>query len=129
MLRCSFELNGKPMSVTKMNARQFPAFSGLGAHANRRVFFCHAGVGPIPPTDYYILDRQSGGLLGPVRDIFSGRSDWFALYAADGEIENETFCKKVKRGSFWLHPKGSLGISGVASPSTAALISSFCAQA
>lgn len=111
MLRCSFELNGKPMSMVNVYARQFPAFSGLGAHANRREFACHAGVGPIPPGLYYIIDRQSGGMLGPLRDLFSNKSDWFALYAADGKIDDETLCNKVKRGSFRLHPKGSLGIS------------------
>jgi hypothetical protein len=108
MLRCSFELNGKPMSMVNVYATQFPAFSGLGAHANRREFACHAGVGPIPPGLYYIIDRQSGGMLGPLRDLFSNKSDWFALYAADGKIDDETFCNKVKRGSFRLHPKGSL---------------------
>lgn len=111
MLRCSFELNGKPMSMVKVYARQFPAFSGLGAHANRRELACHAGVGPIPPGLYYIIDRQSGGMLGSLRDLFSNKSNWFALYAADGKIDDETFCNKVKRGSFRLHPKGSLGIS------------------
>lgn len=45
MLRCSFELNGKPVSMVNVYARQFPAFSGLGAHANRREFACLAGVG------------------------------------------------------------------------------------
>lgn len=111
MLECSFELNGKPMSMVRMNTRQFPAFPGMGAHANRRACACHAGIGPIPAGVYYILGRQSGGLLGPLRDLFSNKGDWFALYAADGRIDDETFCNKVKRGSFRLHPKGSLGIS------------------
>jgi len=111
MLACTFELNGEPMSLFKTNNMQFAAFSGLGAHANRREFACHAGIGPIPPGVYYVLDRQSGGRLGLLRDLFSAKSDWFALYAADGKIDDETFCNKVKKGSFRLHPKGSLGIS------------------
>ena len=37
--------------------------------------------------------------------------DWFALYAADGKIDDETFCNQVKRGNFRLHPKGTAGIS------------------
>lgn len=111
MVECSFELNGKPMSLVKISRMQFPAFSGLGVHANRREFACHASAGPIPPGVYYILDRQSGGLLGPLRDVFSNKSDWFALYAVDQKIDDEIFCNKVKRGSFRLHPKGSLGIS------------------
>jgi hypothetical protein len=111
MLECSFELNGKPMSVLEVNNRRFAAFSGLGAHANRREYACHASVGPIPHGVYYVLDRQSGGLLGYMRDIFSDKSDWFALYAADGKIDDEIFCNKIRRGNFRLHPKGSLGIS------------------
>lgn len=65
MVECSFDLNGKPMSLFKMNNMQFQAFSGLS----------------------------------------------FALCAADGKIDDETFCNKVKRGSFRLHPTGNLGIS------------------
>jgi hypothetical protein len=99
------------MSTLKCGAASFPAFSGFGLHVNRRISACIAGVGPIPPGTYYIFDRQSGGLLGPLKDIFNDRSDWFALYAIDGKIDDETYCNKVKRGSFRLHPKGALGIS------------------
>lgn len=111
MISCTFELNSKPMSALVSGAMAFPAFAGLGAHANRREFACHVNVGPIPPGDYYIFDRQSGGLLGPLRDIFTGRGDWFALYADDGRIDDETLCNAIKRGSFRLHPKGGLGRS------------------
>jgi len=111
MLNCAFELNGKPMSSLHCGAVSFPAFSELGAHTNRREYACHANVGPIPPGTYYILDRQSGGLLGPLRDMFNDRRDWFALYAIDEKIDDITYCNKVKRGSFRLHPKGPLGIS------------------
>lgn len=111
MVECSFELNSQPMSVLTVNAMRFSAFSGLGEHVNRREFACRAGTGSIPPGTYYIFDRQSGGLLGPVRDLFSHKTDWFALYAIDGKIDDETFCNQVKRGSFRLHPKGPLGIS------------------
>ena len=44
-------------------------------------------------------------------EIFNERSEWFALYAIDGKIDDETYCNKVKRGLFRLHPKGDLGIS------------------
>lgn len=111
MLDCLFELNGKPMSAVKVGAVSYPAFSGLGAQANRREFACHVNAGPIPPGRYYILDRQSGGLLGPLRDLFHDHSTWFALYAIDGRIDDETFCNNVRRGHFRLHPKGVLGIS------------------
>lgn len=111
MYECSFDLNNKPMSAFKILATSFPAFSGLGAHVNRRISACHENVGPIPPGTYYIFDRQSGGLLGPLYDMFNEHSNWFALHAIDSKIDDETYCDQVKRGSFRLHPKGDLGIS------------------
>ena len=111
MIDCTFVLNGKPMSVFRCGATSFPAFSGFGKHINQRASACFASEGPIPPGTYYIFDRQSGGLLGPFYDMFNEHSDWFALHAIDGKIDDETYCNKVKRGAFRLHPKGSRGIS------------------
>ena len=111
MVECTFKLNGKPLSTFEMSSLRFPAFSGLGEHKNRREFACAAGVGPIPPGAYYIVNRQSGGRLGPLLDFIKDRSDWFALYAADKQIDDEVFCNTVKRGNFRLHPAGTRGIS------------------
>jgi Protein of unknown function (DUF2778) len=111
MTECSFLLNDKPLSELKCGTESFSAFSGLGSHVNRRSSACIQGVGPIPLGSYYIIDRQSGGLLAPLRDFFSGHETWFALYAIDSKIDDETFCDTIKRGNFRLHPKGSLGIS------------------
>lgn len=111
MFHCSFELNNQPMSVFRIGAMSYPAFSGLGNNANQRTMACVKGSGPIPPGTYYIFDRQSGGLLGPIRDMINGRNDWFALYAADNRIDDEAFCNEVKRGNFRLHPKGVTGRS------------------
>jgi Protein of unknown function (DUF2778) len=110
MIDCKFELN-KPISTFGCGATSFPAFSGLGEHANRRASACILNAGPIPPGNYYIFDRQSGGLIGPLRDLFTDHSNWFALHAIDGKIDDETYCNKVKRGAFRLHPKGDWGIS------------------
>jgi Protein of unknown function (DUF2778) len=111
MLQCSFKLNDQPMSTFTLGASSFPAFSGLRENANKRAAACLKGIGPIPLGNYYIFDREAGGLLGSFRDVFTGRSDWFALYAADALIDDATFCDGVKRGNFRLHPKGSLGRS------------------
>ena len=111
MIQSSFVLNGLPMSSFKLIGREFPAFSGLAPHVNKRLSACLIGVGPIPPGLYYVFDREAGGLFGPLRDLFTGRSDWFALYGADNRIDDEVYCDKVKRGNFRLHPKGSLGRS------------------
>jgi hypothetical protein len=73
MFQCSFELNNQPMSAFKIGASSLPAFSGLGRFTNQRAMACLKGFGPIPPGGYYILDRQSGGLLGPLRDLFNDR--------------------------------------------------------
>ncbi len=44
-------------------------------------------------------------------DLFNDKDEWFALYAIDKEIDDETYCEQVKRGQFRLHPKGRRGIS------------------
>jgi hypothetical protein len=68
----------------------------------------------ISPGQYYIVDRKSGGVKKRLRQFFDVRDPkdgWFALYAADGRIDDKTFCDGVERGNFRLHPKGSMGIS------------------
>lgn len=111
MIVCTFELNGKEMSTLVCGANSFPAFSGLWSNKNKREFACSVGTGPIPPGRYFIVDRESGGFLARFRDIFNDKKDWFALYAADKKIDDEMFCKNIKRGQFRLHPKGTQGIS------------------
>lgn len=111
MIDCTFALNGKLTSIFKCAASSFPAFSGYGRHINQRGSACLLGAGPIPPGTYYIFDRQSGGVLGAFYDMFNDHSDWFALHAIDKKIDDETYCSKVKRGAFRLHPKGMRGIS------------------
>lgn len=111
MIECFFELNSKPMSTFQCGHFSVPAFSGRGSHINRPASSCHAGFGPIPPGSYYIFDREVNGLVGTFRDLFVDRSEWFALYAIDGRIDDEIYCDSVKRGNFRLHPKGIRGIS------------------
>ncbi|WP_207005745.1 DUF2778 domain-containing protein [Trinickia mobilis] len=111
MLQCSFELNDEPMSAFRIGTTSVPAFSGLAPHINRRISACLPNLGPIPPGRYYIVDRESGGHLAWLKEIFIDRSDWFALYAADGKVDDAMFCNEVQRGKFRLHPKGPRGIS------------------
>ncbi|MNN19399.1 hypothetical protein D3C81_1326410 [compost metagenome] len=119
MLECTFELNGKAMSALRCGALAFPAFSGLDHHKNRPEFSCYASTGPIPRGTYYVVDRQSGGMLGSIRDSLRNKNEWFALYAVDGKIDDEAFCNAIRRGEFRLHPKGGQGISKGALPSRA----------
>jgi hypothetical protein len=113
MMAWNFKLNGKPKSALTCGPSSFPAFSGMNNYRNDLRHQCVAGNGPIPAGTYYILQRESGGRLGWLRELWSGnnKKDWFALYAADEKIDDEIFCDKVKRGAFRLHPKGPLGIS------------------
>lgn len=111
MHQCSFELNDQPMSAFQIGGSSFAAFSGLSPHINKKTAVCLANAGPIPTGTYYIVDRQSGGLLGPLLDRIKGKTDWFALYAIDSQIDDATYCKQVERGNFRLHPKGTYGIS------------------
>ncbi|AXW61682.1 hypothetical protein CJO94_06680 [Ralstonia solanacearum] len=111
MVDCTFELNGQPMSTLKVGAATFSALSGRNSHLNKRQSACLAELGPIPPGTYYILDRQTGGRLGPLLDRIKDRLDWFALYADDGRVDDEIFCNQIKRGQFRLHPKGPSGRS------------------
>jgi hypothetical protein len=108
---CSFELNDKPMSSFRAGALSFDAFSGSAPFTNKKTAACLANAGPIPPGTYYILDRESGGLLGPLWDRIKGKADWLALYAMDNRIDDITYCNEIKRGNFRLHPKGAYGIS------------------
>jgi hypothetical protein len=110
MFQCTFELNGEPLSHFKAGSLSYPAYSGLAPHKNQRTAACMSNVGPIPPGEYYIFDRQSGGIFGRILDSFGRHEGWFALHAIDGKIDDETFCQEVKRGAFRLHPKG-FGIS------------------
>lgn len=111
MIECKFELNGKELSDVVCGANTSPAYSGRARFVNRRVTACIPGVAAIPPGQYCIFDRQSGGMMGGLRELFSDRGEWFALYAIDGKIDDETCCERFKRGQFRLHPEGPLGIS------------------
>ncbi|WDD95139.1 DUF2778 domain-containing protein [Burkholderia sp. FERM BP-3421] len=111
MVECSFKLNGENMSSLKRGSLSFPAFSGMDRHRNQRRSARIPHLGPIPPGTYYVLDRQSGGMLGQLKELFNDKRDRFALYAIDGKIDDEVFCNRVRRGQFRLHPKGNLGIS------------------
>ena len=103
MIDCKFELNGSPLSFFQCGATYFPAFSGLGSYVNKREAMCLPDWGPISPGTYYIFDREVGGRFGSLWARIEGKMDWFALYAIDEKIDDETYCNKVRRGEFRLH--------------------------
>lgn len=58
--------------------------------------------------------------MGWLRELWNGnnKKDWFALYAADGKVDDEVFCNKVKHCQVsdresWQHvlSKYNLGVS------------------
>lgn len=108
---CKFKLNGEPMSTFAIGNSSYPAFSGMGKDRNKKQSACLQGTGPIPPGMYYIVDRPTGGMLGAARDWLGNKGDWFALFADDGSVDDQTLCDKTVRGNFRLHPKGPLGRS------------------
>ncbi|EGH66721.1 hypothetical protein A253_27474 [Pseudomonas syringae pv. actinidiae ICMP 19102] len=115
---CTFELTGQPISLLKCsNNESYEAFSGLTGFANDPAAVNNLEQGPLPPGRYYILDRESGGRLGrirePLSDLFArtDRSHWFSLYRDDGSIDDRTVVNNITRGNFRLHPIGPLGLS------------------
>ena len=106
MVTCYFYLNGEQFTEFFYDCVPCRAFSGNGAHRNKPSSTAVPNNGAIPLGRYYIVDRESGGSLGPLRDYFSGRDEWFALYRDDGSVDDQTFISGVRRGEFRLHPIG-----------------------
>lgn len=79
-------------------------FSGHGDHKNNPSSQDVANLGPIPQGTYYVTGRESGGTLGWLWDVLSGKDSWFALLADDGNIDDYTSVNGITRGNFRLHP-------------------------
>lgn len=81
----------------------FPAFSGQKEGGNNPDKTNVPDIGPIVRGRYFIVERPSGGTLGPLRERFlkevygTDRSTWFGLYRDDGKIDDYTFIQGVKR--------------------------------
>ncbi len=85
-------------------------FSGDGDHKNKPESENVVDAGPIPLGEYYVTQRESGGKLGWLYDLLTGKDTWFALLADDGKIDDYTSVDGVNRGKFRMHPGGrSLG--------------------
>lgn len=94
----------------------FPAYSGRQSGRDNPDATDEPDLGPIPKGIYYIVDRQSGGMLGWMHDFIGahvyGTSDhtqWFMLW--NQTTGDSTFVNGVKRGAFRLHPEGPLRLS------------------
>ncbi|MFP6561694.1 DUF2778 domain-containing protein [Paraburkholderia sp. B3] len=86
------------------------AYSGHDRGRDSPVDVADVGVGAIPPGTYYIVDRQSGGRMGWLRDMlgpFVGTTDrrlWFMLW--NPYTGDSTMINGIRRGNFRLHPDG-----------------------
>jgi hypothetical protein len=91
------------------------AYSGHGKDVNNPKFVTEVGIGAIPPGTYYIVDRQSGGMFGWLRDETNpmigstDRRKWFMLW--NPYTGDTTMIHGIKRGNFRLHPDGPLHLS------------------
>jgi len=115
---CFFVLNDRPVSMLFCpGVGSIPAFSGKEAYVDNPSATAVANAGPLPKGTYYIINRQSGGRFGWLRDWIKDRASrvqhdqWFALYRNDGVVDDYTFIDGVRRGNFRLHPNGRFGIS------------------
>src|SRR4051812_12827573 len=111
MASLTFIFNGQSYTTLIAPVGMLTAFSGNGPHRNNPDSAGVADGGPIPGGIYYIVDRQSGGMMGSVRDWALDRDKWFALYRDDGTIDDFTFVSGVSRGLFRLHPLGARRMS------------------
>lgn len=124
MLHCTFRLNRKEMGEITGSGFAYPAFSGQPGFKNIPVHQYLPNAGPIPIGKYAIVSRGCGGRMRCASDFVISRLSpeshywWFALYALDGRIDDETFLRGVQRGRFRLHP-GSNSEGCVTLPSTA----------
>lgn len=117
-ITCYFTNNGMPTSLlTCCGIGTFTAFSGQKQGRNNASLTNVPDIGAIPQGRYYIIGRESGGRFGGIRENIlkymygTDRREWFALYRADGKIDDYTFINGIKRGNFSLHPIGPRGLS------------------
>jgi len=115
---CTYDLNGKPTSQLVCDGVTYEAFSGnMAAYVNKARYQHVKDSGPLPLGKYYILDRETGGRLGwlrePVQDFLAAtdRNEWFSLYRDDDVIDDQTTINNISRGAFRIHPVGPRGIS------------------
>ena len=110
-VNCTFTLNNRETSTLVCSGYgTVEAFSGHAHGRDNPDAVALRSIGPIPKGTYYLVDRQSGGMLGAVYDALSphfrstDRTKWFMLWnPRTGDFTN---IGSVQRGNFRLHPAG-----------------------
>jgi hypothetical protein len=116
-VRCTFRLDGRATSTLQCSGfGPVAAYSGTGWGRDNPRATDRRNIGPLPVGTYYIVDRESGGMFGWARDLWSeygwGSSDrtkWFALW--NPRSGDTTMIHGVRRGNFRLHPEGQMRVS------------------
>jgi hypothetical protein len=109
---CTFILNKKEDSAFSCDGTPpVVAFSGQREGRDNPDDTAIEDIGPLPKGRYYLVDRQSGGILGGFRDwvsahghVSTDRSKWFMLW--NPVTGDKTNIDGITRGSFRLHPMG-----------------------
>ena len=116
-VRCTFALNSKEtFTLICEGFGTVEAFSGQKRGRDSPDEIATPNIGPIPPGTYYLVDRQSGGLMGWAYEaaghyfgVTSARHKWFTLW--NPMTGDTTMVYGVTRGNFRLHPVGPAGLS------------------
>jgi hypothetical protein len=116
-VRCTFSLNGKATSSLYCSGfGSVAAYSGTSWGRDNPQATATENIGPLPAGTYYIVDRQSGGILGWARDFWSeygygttDRRKWFALW--NPGTGDSTMIDGIRRGNFRIHPEGPAHLS------------------
>jgi hypothetical protein len=116
-LQGKFILNTADIApLTIYGVGTFMAFSGQQAYINKGACGHIPKLGPVPPGNYYIVDRPTGDWKNIARaaaiDVYKTATsgtlinhyEWFGLYRDDGAIDDATFINGIERGGFRLHP-------------------------
>jgi len=103
-------LNKQPTTTLKCECgEEYSVFSGLNSAVNDPGQVANMDIGPIPKGRYYIVDRQTGGAMGWLRDsvraaLGNDPTKWFALVPIDGNTDDCTVVNGIVRCGFRLHP-------------------------
>jgi len=90
----TFTLNKKKYSSLDGENASYIAFSGQGIYRNHPARTHYKSLGPIPQGVWYIVDRPTGR-LGKFLKFFGVKSDWFALYRKDSNVDDNTFANPM----------------------------------
>lgn len=116
-VRCTFLLNNKTTSTLECSGFGLvDAYSGQKQGRDNPRDTAMSNIGPLPAGTYYLVDRQSGGMLGWARDWYDAHgwgttdhSKWFMLWNPNGG--DTTMIDGIRRGNFRLHPEGPMRLS------------------